>query len=169
MQKLNVDPKEIDTILVTHHHSDHSKSALRASKKWGCNLISNAETARRLEWEGTARLKIFSELERIDAGVDISLLTVPVPHDDAENVAVIACDSNGKRAAVVTDLGEVTAELISHLKNCNHISIEANYDHDRLMKEDILTSEKEGFQQRRASLKLSNCQSTPRDRPSRTA
>ena len=134
LQKLNVDPKEIDTILVTHHHSDHSKSALRASKKWGCNLISNAETARRLEWEGTARLKIFSELERIDAGVDISLLTVPVPHDDAENVAVIACDSNGKRAAVVTDLGEVTAELISHLKNCNHISIEANYDHDRLMK-----------------------------------
>ena len=57
-----------------------------------------------------------------------------MPHDDAENVAVIACDSNGKRATVVTDLGEVTAELISHLKNCNHISIEANYDHDRLMK-----------------------------------
>ena len=138
LQRLDVDPKEIDTILVTHHHSDHSKSALRASKKWGCNLISNAETARRLEWEGTARLKIFSELERIDAGVDISLLTVPVPHDDAENVAVIACDSNGKRAAVVTDLGEVTTELISHLKNCNHISIEANYDHDRLMRGDIL-------------------------------
>jgi len=134
LQKLDVNPKEIDTILVTHHHSDHSKSALRASKKWGCNLISNAETARRLEWEDTARLRIFSELERIDAGVDISLLTVPVPHDDAENVAVIACDSDGKRAAVVTDLGEVTAELISHLKNCNHISIEANYDHDRLMR-----------------------------------
>ena len=134
LQKLDVNPKEIDTILVTHHHSDHSKSALRASKKWGCTLISNAETARRLEWEDTARLRIFSELERIDAGVDISLLTVPVPHDDAENVAVIACDSDGKRAAVVTDLGEVTAELISHLKNCNHISIEANYDHDRLMR-----------------------------------
>ena len=69
LQRLDVDPKEIDTILVTHHHSDHSKSALRASKKWGCNLISNAETARRLEWEGTARLKIFSELERIDAAL----------------------------------------------------------------------------------------------------
>ena len=134
LQKLDVNPKDIDTILVTHHHSDHSKSALRASKKWGCNLISNAETARRLEWEGTARLKVFSELERIDAGVDISLLTVPVPHDDSENVAVIACDSDGKRAAVVTDLGEVTAELISHLKKCNHISIEANYDRDRLMR-----------------------------------
>tara|TARA_B100000575_G_scaffold1544_1_gene1167 strand:- start:10553 stop:11443 length:891 start_codon:yes stop_codon:yes gene_type:complete len=134
LDKMDVNPHDIDTILVTHHHSDHSKSAFRASKKWGCNLISNAETARRLEWGGVSRLKIFSELERIEAGVDISLLPVPVPHDDAENVAVIACGKNGKRAAVVTDLGEVTTELISHLKKCDHISIEANYDHDRLMR-----------------------------------
>ena len=134
LQKIRVEPTDIDSILVTHHHSDHSNSALRASKKWGCNLISNAETARRLEWGGISRLKVFSELERIDAGVDISLLTVPVPHDDAENVGVIACGDDGKRAAVVTDLGEVTTELISHLKKCNHISIEANYDHDRLMR-----------------------------------
>ena len=59
---------------------------------------------------------------------------VPIPHDDAENIALIVSNGDGNRAGFATDLGEATVELKRHLKGCSHISIEANYDHDRLMK-----------------------------------
>ena len=61
------------------------------------------------------------------------MLAIPVPHDDADNVALVASDGKGERAAIVTDLGEAPDDLVKHLSSCNHISIEANYDHGRLM------------------------------------
>ena len=47
----------------------------------------------------------FGSLERIQFSPNLSMLAIPVPHDDADNVALIASDGNGERAAIVTDLG----------------------------------------------------------------
>ena len=133
LRMAGVEPTSIDGVLVTHHHSDHSKTALRASKNWDAVLYSNLETAIRMGWEPIVECRTFGALERIVVSDEISLLPIPVPHDDADNVAVIASNGDGRRAAVVTDLGELTADLMRHLSGCSHISIEANYDHDRLM------------------------------------
>ena len=133
LRMVDLEPSSIDAILVTHHHSDHSRTALRASKNWGAILHSNLETATRMGWEPMAECRTFGALERIVVSDDISLLPIPVPHDDADNVAVIASNGGGRRAAVVTDLGELTVDLMRHLSGCSHISIEANYDHSRLM------------------------------------
>lgn len=133
LRMADVEPSMIDAILVTHHHSDHSRTALRASKNWEASLHSNLETANRMGWEPMAECRTFGALERIVVSDEISLLPIPVPHDDADNVAVIASNGDGRRAAIVTDLGELTIDLLRHLSGCSHISIEANYDHDRLM------------------------------------
>ncbi|HJM68051.1 MAG TPA: MBL fold metallo-hydrolase, partial [Candidatus Thalassarchaeaceae archaeon] len=76
--------------------------------------------------------RIFQALERVQVGADLSVLPVPIPHDSADNVGFIINSASNGRAAVVTDLGEPTDELIQHLKGCTHISIEANYDAKRL-------------------------------------
>ena len=128
-----VEPQSIDAILVTHHHSDHSRSAKNASEKWAAALHANLGTAAKMGWQPISECRTFSHLDRIDISEDLSLLPIPVPHDDADNVAVIATNGDGRRAAIVTDLGEPTVELMKHLSGCSHISIEANYDHKRLM------------------------------------
>ena len=127
------EPSSIDSIVVTHHHKDHSGSALRASKKWGSTLHCNLGTASRMGWDLVEECVTFGNLERVQISADLSMLPVPVPHDDADNVALIASDGNGDRAAIVTDLGEAPQDLIKHLSGCKHISIEANYDHQRLV------------------------------------
>ena len=129
----DVEPDSIDAIVVTHHHKDHSESALRASKNWDASLHCNLGTATRMGWRPIEECKTFGNLERIDFSSKMSMLAIPVPHDDADNVALIASDGGGSRAAIVTDLGEVPQDLVTHLSSCNHISIEANYDHARLM------------------------------------
>ena len=128
-----VEPQSINAILVTHHHSDHSRSAKRASEKWAATLHANLGTATKMGWQPISECRTFGHLDRIDISEDLSLLPIPVPHDDADNVAVIATNGDGRRAAIVTDLGEPTVELKKHLSGCSHISIEANYDHKRLM------------------------------------
>jgi len=86
-----------------------------------------------MDWEIGVECEPFGNLERIQFSSNLSMLPIPVPHDDAYNVALIASDGGESRAAIVTDLGEAPRDLIKHLSGCNHISIEANYDHHRLV------------------------------------
>ena len=131
--RAEVDPGLIDAIFVTHHHGDHSKSALMASKKWGSRLYCNIETAMKMGWNPISDCRTFGSLERVEVRNEISVLPIPIPHDDAENIALIVSNGDGNRAGFVTDLGEATVELKRHLRGCTHISIEANYDHSKLM------------------------------------
>lgn len=130
--QLEIKPDEIDGIVITHHHGDHGGGAAIANKRWGIPLFSNFRTAASLGLDLVGGVTLFEDLERLEIGTDITLLPIPVPHDGADNVGFIASRGSGERAAVFTDLGSWTDEIIQHLHGCAHISIEANYDHRRL-------------------------------------
>ena len=126
---MEIKTHEIDAILLTHHHGDHGGGAAIAQRKFDIPILCNDRTAAALNLE-LSKVQIFESLEALEIG-KLALLPVPVPHSGADNVAFIA--SNGsERAAIVTDLGSWTEELVTHLHGCQHISIEANYDHNRL-------------------------------------
>ena len=132
LEKINVDPKSIDAILLSHHHSDHVQGAEIFQRRHETKLFANFTTCAHLGLDPVNQCRIFDALERVEVAPGISVLPVPVPHDGAENVGFIVNSGSNERAAVVTDLGEPTDELMQHLKGCAHISIESNYDAKKL-------------------------------------
>ena len=132
LASISIHPTDIDGIAISHLHGDHGGGAAIAHKRWGIPLYCNFRTAGALGLDLASEVILFENLERLEIGSDISLLPVPVPHDGADNVGFIASRGDGERAAIFTDLGSWTDEIVKHLSGCSHISIEANYDHKKL-------------------------------------
>ena len=127
---LNIEPEDIDCALLSHHHGDHGGGATIAQRKWDMQILANERTAQELDLD-PLKTSYFGALDVIRIGDELSILTVPVPHSGSENVAFVA-SCGGERAAIITDLGSWTDELIKHVYGCEHISIEANYDDQKL-------------------------------------
>ena len=127
---LGINPEDIDCALISHHHGDHGGGASIAQRKWKMQILANERTAQELNLDPILT-SYFGSLDMIRIGDELSVLPVPVPHSGSDNVAFIA-SYRGERAAIITDLGSWTDELVKHVYGCEHISIEANYDANRL-------------------------------------
>jgi phosphoribosyl 1,2-cyclic phosphodiesterase len=132
LARIGVEPDSIDAIVLSHHHSDHVLGARIFQRRWGPMIHANFATCAHLGLDPVNECRVFESLGRVQITPDLAVLPVPVPHDRAENVGFIISNGGNQRAAIVTDLGEATAELTRHLKGCSHISIESNYDPKRL-------------------------------------
>ncbi len=132
LNRINLTPNDIDCILISHHHGDHGGGATIAQKRWGIRILANERTAHELDLDPMLTT-YFGSLDLIRIGDSLSILTIPVPHAGADNVAFVA-NYKGERAAFITDLGSWTDELVKHVYDCQHISVEANYDNNLLEK-----------------------------------
>lgn len=131
LARLQLKPEDIDCVFISHHHGDHGGGAKVVQKKWGLQVLANERTALELDLD-PEHTTYFEGLDLVKVGDDLAILPVPVPHSGSDNVAFVA-SHGGERAAIITDLGSWTDELITHVRGCEHISIEANYDHNKLM------------------------------------
>jgi len=130
LARMDIRPEEIDAIVLTHHHGDHGGGASISQRKWNIPIFCNDRTATALNLD-LKNVRLFESLEALEFADDLALLPVLVPHSGSDNVAFIA-SHRGERGAVITDLGSWTDELVNHVSGCQHISVEANYDHNRL-------------------------------------
>lgn len=128
LEKNNIKPEEIQAILITHEHSDHTKGIRVFSKKFNIPIFASEKT-----WGTLVSLEIPDNLkntfvvgEKFYIG-DICISPFSIPHD-AIDPCGFSLVSGKNKVTVATDMGHLTPELLYNFEASDSILLEANHD-----------------------------------------
>ena len=130
LAELDVKPEELDGIVVTHEHTDHTSGIgvmmrryeipVWATKgTWGAMYKSIGKIDDRF-------IRTLEPGEHFEIG-NIGVQPFSIPHDAAEPVGYCFCCKNEK-ISVATDIGELKKELFEAVKGSKTVILEANHD-----------------------------------------
>ncbi len=131
---LELTAEQLSGILITHEHSDHISGLATLFKKYRLPVWCSRGTGRQL----TYRIAFLDEVlhpfvpgEMFRVG-ELTVGTFATLHDAADPVGYTFTDGHHK-AAVVTDLGQVTSVVEDSVRGADLLVAEANHDPDLLM------------------------------------
>ena len=130
LEGLGVPLEAIDAILLTHEHSDHSRSVDSIAKALDVPVYTGAGTLQALKRSGKrfAGLKVRQLLAGTSLNIGaLGIRAVWVPHDAATPLQ-FACSLGGRKVGVLTDLGHAPDSVIEEYASCEAILLEANHD-----------------------------------------
>lgn len=116
-------------IVITHAHQDHIGHAVRIAERLQIPIYASESTARHPSLHGRRQVRVFSARAPFAVGA-LVVSPLPLPHDAAQ-VALVVADGE-RRAALVTDLGEVPPGLPAHIAGCDVVLLESNHDAEML-------------------------------------
>jgi len=124
-------PENLDALLVTHEHNDHSSGVGPLVRRFSLPLYMNDGTRRSLSRLG--RIDRFHEFETGDNFEirDMRISAVSQTHDAVDPVGFVVETAAGK-VGVATDLGVATRLVRDRLKGCRVLVLEANHDEEML-------------------------------------
>lgn len=127
LERLALSPEDIDAVLVTHEHSDHSGGVARLASSYKLPIWSTRGTAR-CAFDEDFTYHDLRGGQQITIG-SLEILPVTVPHDAGEPVQFIFMDSdNGKKLGILTDAGHITSHIADAYKELDGLLLEFNYD-----------------------------------------
>ena len=130
LQSIEVDPRSIDGILVTHEHIDHIRGVGVLSRRYDIPIYANEST-----WQAMTpiikevkshNIKLFDTNKNFDLN-DLDIYPFMVSHDSIEPVGYIINYKN-KKISIITDTGWVNNTTKSLLKNSDLYFLESNHD-----------------------------------------
>lgn len=130
--RLGFDLASLDAVLVTHEHSDHASGVAALSRRYQLPVYLTHGTASSGRCDGCYRQVCFNADARFSIG-DILIDAVAVPHDAREPVQY-RFSHDGNCAGVLTDLGTVTAHVVSAFSSCDLLILEFNHDQELLQR-----------------------------------
>ena len=128
--RLGISPYDLTGVLLTHDHSDHTRSARKLSDTYqvpifatpgtlGCASLRDAALARPVGTDRPFRVG------------DLEISAFRVPHDAYEPVG-FRITAEAATVTVTTDLGHVPGEVQRHLADNDLLILEANHDVEML-------------------------------------
>lgn len=132
LKELGIKSNELDGIFITHEHSDHIQGLRTLSKKYHVPIYATEETLEqieRLDRKGEIDTALFRSILP-DIPLTLGDMTIhPFSNShDAVNPLAYRVESQGKSAAVVTDLGTYSDYTIRNLEYVDAILLESNHD-----------------------------------------
>ncbi len=125
-----VSPEELDGIVLTHAHGDHSRSARDLSDLYQVPVYASRGTLSCQSLRDSALARPIDADRPVTIG-EIAVLPFAVPHDCFEPVG-FRFEADSGRAAITTDLGWVPESAQTQLADLDLLVIEANYDPELL-------------------------------------
>ena len=132
LTSINVDPKRLDALIVTHEHSDHIRGVGPLSRHLNIPVYLNAPTLRKgHKTLGNLACPVTIQTGQTITINDLTVETFTKCHDAADPIGMVI-SSNGSRLGFITDLGRSTPLIEDRLKGCKALIIEFNHDVEML-------------------------------------
>jgi phosphoribosyl 1,2-cyclic phosphodiesterase len=138
MTEVNVDPASIQAVLLSHEHDDHLKGCRIFCDQFKIPLCISFETLKHLTAEGKNKLP--KSICEFTTGSKFELfgMTVwpfTVQHDATDPVGFVI-SSEDKKIGFASDLGVINNLTKKHLRDCDILILESNYDLGMLRRSD---------------------------------
>ncbi len=128
-------PEQLDGILLTHEHGDHTGALRVLCAKTEIPLYANRMTAAALGSTALAAHKHWRYFSSAPFTIgDCSVEAFAVPHDAVEPVGFLIHGSSAS-FGLVTDLGHATPAILDRLRQVDVLFVETNHDEDLLTRD----------------------------------
>ena len=125
LRALDVDPAALLGVLITHEHTDHIAGLATLTKRFHLPVYTSPGTAAAL-WYAQDVIHTVEPGRDFETG-PFGVETFETSHDAAQPMG-FAVSCGGRTAAVVTDLGYVSEEVLDGILGSHLVLCEANHD-----------------------------------------
>jgi len=132
LKAIGVGENELDAILISHEHTDHTRGAGTLARKLKIPLLVSYPTCKAMH----SLLKKVEVIE-FESGYpfafnDLLIDPFPITHDACDPVGFLIEGTHGK-VGIATDLGIVTRLVKDKLKGSRVLVLESNHDEEMLL------------------------------------
>ena len=131
LQSREIDPGTSRAIFVTHEHADHIKGIRVLQSQLGVPVYASPGTLRGMADCGALDPRFPQEALPVGGEIEIGDLLVrsfPTPHDANESCGFTVELPDERKAAVATDIGHMTNEVMRAILGCDLVMLESNHD-----------------------------------------